>query len=311
MFNLPVQRFTVDLVLPEGGRLPAYLGSTLRGALLTSFRAAVCAQKRARCGECLLAQTCQYSLLFETPTRAVPGLMTRYQQAPHPYIIEPAAPKEDGRAVRYAPGSTLSFHLVLCGRGLQHLPWFVYALERLSQTGLGRDRYPVRLDRVRLGERILYQNGTLEGAAPVFPESLHLPETAERLSLQLHSPTRIVYQGRTQGRTLPFRALMANLTRRISLMCAYHGDGPLEADFAGLLTRAEQVELVEQDVRFYDWSRWSNRQERHVPQGGLVGRLVYQGDLKPFLPWLRLGEWLHVGKSAVMGMGHYTMEVER
>ena len=32
-----------------------------------------------------------------------------------------------------------------------------------------------------------------------------------------------------------------------------------------------------------------------------------EGDLAPLLPWLRLGQWLHVGKNATMGMGHYAL----
>jgi len=45
--------------------------------------------------------------------------------------------------------------------------------------------------------------------------------------------------------------------------------------------------------------------------GGLIGRVVYRGDLTPFTPYLRLGELVHVGKGTVMGMGRYQMEVEQ
>jgi CRISPR/Cas system endoribonuclease Cas6 (RAMP superfamily) len=36
---------------------------------------------------------------------------------------------------------------------------------------------------------------------------------------------------------------------------------------------------------------------------------VYEGDLGPFLPLLRLGELLHVGKHATFGLGRYEVDV--
>ncbi len=39
--------------------------------------------------------------------------------------------------------------------------------------------------------------------------------------------------------------------------------------------------------------------------GGAVGHWTLEGDLAPLLPWLWLGQWLHVGKNATMGMGGY------
>ena len=36
-----------------------------------------------------------------------------------------------------------------------------------------------------------------------------------------------------------------------------------------------------------------------------MGRAVYHGDLKPLLPWVLMGQSVHVGKSAVKGDGWY------
>jgi len=40
---------------------------------------------------------------------------------------------------------------------------------------------------------------------------------------------------------------------------------------------------------------------------GLVGAAVYQGDLKPFWPYLVFGQWTHVGKGATFGLGGYRL----
>jgi CRISPR-associated endoribonuclease Cas6 len=41
---------------------------------------------------------------------------------------------------------------------------------------------------------------------------------------------------------------------------------------------------------------------QQTPQGGLAGEIVYEGALEPFVPFLRLGELIHVGKGATFGM---------
>jgi hypothetical protein len=43
--------------------------------------------------------------------------------------------------------------------------------------------------------------------------------------------------------------------------------------------------------------------------GGAVGTWTFEGDLAPLLPWLRLGQWLHVGKNASLGMGRYQLDI--
>ena len=78
-------------------------------------------------------------------------------------------------------------------------------------------------------------------------------------------------------------------------------------DFAAL-KRASAAVRGSADFEWFDWQRYSNRQERAMPLGGVVGRLVLEGDLRPFWPLLHLGQWLHVGGKTTFGMGRYRLE---
>ena len=39
-----------------------------------------------------------------------------------------------------------------------------------------------------------------------------------------------------------------------------------------------------------------------------MGEWTLEGDLSRLFPWLWLGQWLHVGKNATMGMGRYEIQ---
>ncbi|MGB9606676.1 MAG: CRISPR system precrRNA processing endoribonuclease RAMP protein Cas6, partial [Bryobacteraceae bacterium] len=63
------------------------------------------------------------------------------------------------------------------------------------------------------------------------------------------------------------------------------------------------------DFQLYRWERTSGRQKRPVAMDGVIGALEATGDLTPLMPYLRAGEWLHVGSGTSMGMGRYTLSV--
>jgi hypothetical protein len=60
-------------------------------------------------------------------------------------------------------------------------------------------------------------------------------------------------------------------------------------------------------MRWHDWTRYSSRQRQAMTLGGLVGKVELEGDIAPFADVLARGQWLHVGKNATFGLGHYRL----
>lgn len=139
----------------------------------------------------------------------------------------------------------------------------------------------------------------------------------------------------------PFHVLIRALLRRVSSLSYFYGGQRWELDYRGWIARAEAVQISHADVRWVDRERYSTRQQRAMNLGGIVGEVTYtaeerrsggteeersggageQGNgamhqstnlpdanvpsLGAFLPLLRLGELVHVGKAAVFGNGRF------
>ena len=86
----------------------------------------------------------------------------------------------------------------------------------------------------------------------------------------------------------------------------WDADGPLVDNFGSLLAASANIRDKKRLV-WRDWTRFSSRQQQKMTLGGVIGEWTLSGTLTPFLPFLRLGEWLHVGKEASFGLGRYTI----
>lgn len=131
----------------------------------------------------------------------------------------------------------------------------------------------------------------------------------EKVTLNFLTPTRIAYDGRL-GLNLEFHILVRNLLRRLSLLSYFHGNGEtLDLDFKGIIEKAKDVKAVDRRLHWYDWERYSGRQEQHINMGGFIGEITFEGDLSPFLPFIKAGEVVHVGKGTTFGLGNYESEL--
>jgi len=297
--------------------LPSYKGSTLRGGFGNAFRKIVCALKKTDCAECILKEKCVYSYAFETPPPSDTKIMTKYSNAPHPFIIEPPPEKKHG----YKPGDEIIFGLTLIGKAIDYLPYFIYTFDELGKIGIGKDRGKYELKEVRsqeseVGREIIYSSDTktlkpfdmsilnLEsGILNSVPDILNIGFSI--LNLNFLTPTRIVYDGHLTL-DLEFHMLIRQLLRRVSLLSYFHCGYDMSGwDFKGIIEGAKEVKIKNQDLRWYDWERYSARQDTRMKMGGFVGEIIFEGNIEPFMPLIRAGEVLHVGKGTSFGLGKY------
>jgi len=305
-------RLRVDIRPRSRVELPSYKGSTLRGALGMALKHSCCAARRRPCVECLLRSSCLYVYLFETPLVGESPLDLRYRNAPHPFVLQI---NMDG-PVTLEPGALWSFGMTVIGRAMQWIPYLVMAVQRMGEMGIGKGRGTFDL------ERVVSLDGSGDPWEEVYAEGvLRLPEKrlpltagngqggasqGNAFSLRFLTPVRLVSQGEPV-RVPEFPVFLTRLLNRLENLQRFHGEGETgdSLPFRELLEKARSVAIVENRTRWFDWERYSHRQRRKMRLGGLVGEVVYAGDLREFEPYLSAGRWVNVGKGTSFGLGRY------
>lgn len=318
--TLPLARYRYTFRMRDALRLPDYAGSLLRGQFGAFLRRVSCMTQQPHCEGCPLRASCPYATVFEAPAPAQHA-MQQFSHIPNPYVLEP--PPIGATTIHQ--NAQLVFNLVLFGRALEHVRLISFALQRAIEHGLGAERARGTLERIEVQHPEAMDAADTPAWGPVWHAgdtqlaahatalpltALGAPHPVTRAQLTFLTPLRLQQQGQPlHPKALTPRKLAADLLRRITLLAEFHAGLPeMVPDARQLVAHADTLQH-HHDLRWYDWSRYSSRQQREMTLGGALGTWTFEGDLAPLLPWLRLGQWLHVGKNASLGMGRYQLDI--
>lgn len=298
-------RFLIRLT--DDASLPCYKGSTFRGLLGHALKSVVCPVRLHDCSSCILRSNCTYALAFETG-RALPlPENARISAPPHPMVLEPPLTEK----MEFAKGDTLECGLLLFGDINRNLPYFIYAFDQMGRIGIGKkirgQRSGFVLESVRSGEKDIYdaktRSITKEAQKALTFSCLEREQvTVEKLSIILETPLRVNIESRVAP-LLPFPLLVRNMIRRTTSLLNSYGNGEPDIDYPAMAERAERVQVSDQNLKWHDWKRYSNRQEREMFMGGISGKITYRGELNEFLPMIEMAEKVHLGKNTLFGLG--------
>lgn len=238
-------------------------------------------------------------------------------------VRSPATADSESRH-RLSRGERLTFGLLLMGRAFEYLPYVVYAVSEMARRGLGVARARFELAEVVMidedGNRSSIYSGESERISIPDSATMRLSDlicrrldrlenmsefSAEILRLKFLTPARIRVEGDLQV-GMSFELLVRNLLRRVSMLAAVHGRSRLDLDYRGLIDRAGKIETSSSALRWFDWERYSNRQQTKMNLGGFIGEVEYSGKaIEEFLPLIVANELLHLGAGTSFGLGKY------
>jgi hypothetical protein len=311
------------LIVPASNK-----GNMLRGGFGHAFRRLCCVPECKEARACPVGVTCPYKAVFEASPPPGAESLSKNQDIPRPFVFR--APQT--LQTRFEPGQQFEFELVLIGRALDYLPYFVLSFRELAAEGLGLNRAKCHLERVEQlnlsrnkasapnGEpAVLYtsQDQTLQKVKPSqasewIQERLENCSTGKdgsvdpRIAIRFVTPTLLKSEGEVIRRP-DFHHILKRVRDRINALSTFFGDGPIATDFKELGERAERIRTVSVQTEWVERSRTSSKTKQRHELSGFTGKAFYEGEVIEFLPWLVLGELTHLGKHTAWGNGR--MEV--
>ncbi len=241
----------------------------------------------------MLKGQCVYAYIFETALIEQKGLVPANAKfAPHPFVIEPP----EAPQTIFEPDQKFDMNLVLIGKAIQYLPYFVLTFTEIGRKGIGKGRGKCFLDKVtNEGDEGVHEvyhheekrliSNYRKWSFQDFMDKAEELDAFRKLEIRFHTPTRIKYQNRLVDQ-LEFHIIIRNLLRRIRNLDVFHGDGLWDADHKVLIAEAEKITTINSELKWYDWNRYSSRQDCRMKLGGVVGNISFEGEMKPFLPYL-------------------------
>ncbi|GIX29862.1 MAG: CRISPR-associated protein Cas6 [Porticoccaceae bacterium] len=304
--TLPIARYWITARALEPLAIPLFAGSMLRGAFGTALRAVSCLTGNQHCVECSFSSKCTFTMVFQQPP-PLDHPLQRFSAVPNPYVIEPP---EDA-PLYLDKGETFRFSLVLMGRAIGRLALIFQALERALAKGLGKGRKKCELVAIHV-EGDPHEPIYLPGRGPrthrLACPSHDNPVGNQNAAIQFITPLRLQNNGRPLGPDeLDARTFLIALARRYQLLCDTQlSSNRPQLDFKVLTDAARSIRM-KSHMTWVDLFRYSRRQNRYIPCGGLLGTIELEGNLAPFTSLLSLGRWIHVGKETVFGHGKYRL----
>lgn len=327
-------KYRFNLIAEDDIFLPEYKGSTFRGVFGHYLKKTLCLHKRMNqnCNDCIIKTKCAYLYLFETPPLEDFNHSKKFNDYPRPYILVP--PLSHDRL--FKQGEEFFFEMVLIGEANQYLPYIIYVFEEIAKAGFKKDNGKFFIKNVETLDssgmeteiykdkilnnseaKITFNDFTNEYKSPYPPlikGEIDLPvgkqekiikNSVNEIKITFETPARIEIKDHLVNTPIPFNLLINNLLNRINLLNCLHCKGEYMEDLGELIRQAENISIDSANITWHEIERFSNRKKMKMFQGGIMGEIVYKGDIKDFIPILLVGEFIHIGKFTTLGLGKY------
>jgi len=365
-----VLALTFTIVSRQSLTLPREIqANTLRGAFGNYLRRLVCVPSCRTAEQCPLHQACPYKLVFEPSPPPNFGRLSKNKDLPRPFLFssagcEPddsrcqsrtAEEKPDGAGSCHdgllvhdqtsKPEERVQFKVLLIGKAVEYLPYFVLSFREVERSGFGPNRTRCQLEQVNVDGQLggsdawpeMAANGNqkaygcqVESVYTSRDQLLRIPrvrsmaeyvnqrerdlrhgiKNASLLTVHFSTPTSLRFQGR-EIRDPEFHHLFKRVRDRVNSLFTFYGPGPIDTDFKALGDLAERVTTVSSCLRWVERTRFSAKRRQRHELSGFVGNCVYDfshlpsGVREELFRWLLAGELLHVGKHTVWGNGKF------
>lgn len=332
--NLSFSRFKAYFRVLDPIRLPGYSGSVFHDALGRAFWNVRYNERKETCLRCPVRSECRYQNLrayfFKAPNdhpfikpnfeRLDARMRSGRPNLPQPFVFDPVTGGD------YDTGEFMALSFTLVGKAIECFPFMACALSlvggREMRMGGGRVVLEAIVDgfsRADGGQTLIFdaKSCQLTGPCRVFDFDLVRDWAPDRpddggadreARLNFVTPFRYKVKGRL-GAPLTFKIFINRLLDRLTLL-SVHSPISFDIDRENLNSLAESIREVS-DLEWFEFKRNTPSRYHKTPINldGYIGKITFSGNLTPVFSFLKMGEFLNVGKAASFGHGKYELTI--
>lgn len=279
VFSLAYMPLIIRLKCCEPVSLPEYLGSTLRGAI----------------GWALSSNREVYTYIYENGKSGKGGL-----DIVNPYVID--LPRYHSV---YSRGDELRFQFILFGEATHYTSDFIRELVKTEFLTLGAERKRFELMEIMQGERLqtIWKKGDdniVKIQNEILLDDIH--KNVTHCAVTLMTPLRIRRKGCLLSQ-IDFSVIIRNIAKRISQLTERYGGYIDEQEAARICGYANQIQEIACELSLKEIERYSSRRDSIMDVSGMMGTMLYKGELDDFTPWINAARILHIGRNVTFGYG--------
>jgi hypothetical protein len=310
--------YELTLRAQESIPLPPFLGSTLHGGFGRALKQVGCYVPMANaCPPCQHPSQCPYNLLFEFKNLPEDRIPKRYAESPPKLFVVELPPSHPPQL---RSGERLNFRLLFFGPAIDLRIYPIVAMRLWSESGLSYKRGRFELERIAAVNPLTGEQQQVYSSTDQMVHQNDQPLTVgeicrwceswpvgNQIKLTFVTPMRLPGRG-YKPEDLELKIVLKSVLERLSILALLAGLPEAKVDFATPLALAEKITVLSRAAKWWDWDRYSKRQDRRMSMGGFIGHLVLQGDFSELKPYLKIAELLHVGKNSTFGFGQVRFE---
>lgn len=293
----PISRFSIKFQALENIQLPKYAGSTLRGAFGHALKNIACLTAARNQGVCCCSpvESCLYRQLFDPAPKVLSYQdRTKRQTIAPPFVIEAHA-----LATTLLKDEISTFYMVLIGEfAHQQKIMIEFAWQRALAEGIG-----VNLSKGSAQSKLI--------SITLCDQPSSKATMYSTIDVEFLTHTRLQHHGKfLEAKDFNVSIFLNAILRRyLSLVEAYSDLKINIKEIQDLYKNSAQI-IGSAQLEWVNWSRYSNRQKQKMNLDGFVGTVRLHHINEQLLHYLYLGQWLHVGKGCVFGLGHYVLTAQ-
>lgn len=335
---LPFTKIKTTFSASNAFHLPYFAGTAIRGILGRAMFDTVCINPHIKnCTNCPDTQSCSYAYVFKShlvsvnrpvpfqdgnkPMDKIHTLPPIKTEAPHPFVLSRISPEQGS----IKKESCIEIEYTLIGTAIQYLYTFMQTLLHFPDYPFA-NRGKIQMDKIEeihydqqdTYSLLLYQDGEWKNTS-VQPYRLQAeqyildPDLTYNTKITFLTPVRIQHQGKITSQ-LSYSILLKSLIRRVQMLDLFYGAGDYEPVAKHLLDILEKSTLLPKTrtaLHPVQVNRYSHRQNKHIHQPGMLGWIAFKKVPAMFIPLLKLGEIIQVGKGTSFGLGRYRLDFGR